>query len=325
MLRAEDWHELVSIRSLPMDDTDRVRRIAAEQVLVPAMAIAERWDVLHNLANRGPALTFTPSVLTLHDLIFFREKHLGRFSLLAMQMLTKRAVRAADAVITLTAAAREDILSEFELDPGAVAVVPHGVGRPPTGTVLPEAQLRQRFSLPESSRVVLCVAAKRPHKNQQLLLRALGELPDDISVVCVGHEEGYEGRLRELVSELRVADRVRLPAYVPDHELEGLWATAACAAFPTLAEGFGLPVIEAMQRGVPVACSDIPVLREVGGGAPVYFDPHDPAAAARAILAAMGNERCAELGRRRSAEFSWQRAAERTLDVYERLAGCTSR
>src|SRR5439155_1464621 len=95
--------------------------------------------------------------------------------------------------------------------------------------------------------------------------------------------------------------------------------------FPTLAEGFGLPVLEAMQRGRPVACSDIPVLREVGADVPFYFDPGDPASAAQAIGAAMfdGDER-AEAARRRAATFSWPRAAEGTFAAYERARAATS-
>jgi len=106
---------------------------------------------------------------------------------------------------------------------------------------------------------------------------------------------------------------------VPDAELEALWALADCAVFPTLAEGFGLPVVEAMDRGVPVACSDIPVLREVGGDVPAYFDPRAPADLAAAVERAIdgGAERAAR-GRRRAAGYSWAEAARGTLEAYER-------
>jgi glycosyltransferase involved in cell wall biosynthesis len=154
-----------------------------------------------------------------------------------------------------------------------------------------------------------------------LLIRALPLLADDIVLVLAGQEEHYDQELRAEADRLGVAGRVRFPGYVPDADLEGLWRLCECMAFPTLGEGFGLPLVEAFQRGVPAAVSDIPVLREVGGDAALYFDPHDPSAAARAIKEAMGNERLRAAGPPRAAEFSWTEAARKTHEAYERALG----
>jgi glycosyltransferase involved in cell wall biosynthesis len=108
----------------------------------------------------------------------------------------------------------------------------------------------------EDTRVVLCVAAKRPHKNQELLIRAVPTLDPDTTIVLAGHAEPYELRLRALARELGLEERVRFVGYVPDGDLEGLWGVAGCAAFPTLAEGFGLPMLEALTHGVPVAARE---------------------------------------------------------------------
>ena len=136
--------------------------------------------------------------------------------------------------------------------------------------------------------------------------------------MLAGHPEPYDAELRRIAEEIG-ASRVRFVDYVPDAELEALWELADCAAFPTLGEGFGLPVVEAMDRGVPVACSDIPVLREVGGDVPRYFNPHDPASVAAAVEAAIREapERVRR-GRARAAGYSWAEAARGTLDAYER-------
>ncbi len=122
-----------------------------------------------------------------------------------------------------------------------------------------------------------------------------------------------------------MSERVRFLGYLPDRELEGLWRLAACAAFPTLGEGFGLPVIEAMARGVPVACSDLPVLREVGGEVPHYFPPSDARAAAAAIEAAWADEAARAAGLERAERFSWAAAARGTLDAYGRALEAASR
>jgi glycosyltransferase involved in cell wall biosynthesis len=163
----------------------------------------------------------------------------------------------------------------------------------------------------------------RPHKNQELLIRALPDLPDDVTLVFAGRHEPYAEHLRELAGDLAVSGRIRLTGYLSDAELERLWALAACAAFPTRAEGFGLPVIEAMARGLPVACSDIPVLREVGGDVPHYFDPTDPSAAAAAVVAALGDGEGGRRGIERAAGFSWADAARGTMEAYERALAAT--
>jgi glycosyltransferase involved in cell wall biosynthesis len=164
------------------------------------------------------------------------------------------------------------------------------------------------------------VGAKRPHKNQAVLLRALPELPDDLRLVLAGHPEPYEEELRREAAALRIADRVAFPGWVSAEDLEGLWRIASVAALPTLGEGFGLPLLEAMLRGVPTAASDLAVLREVGGDWPVYFDPRSPSKAAEAIRAVLSDPPAPERGIQRAAQFSWDAAAAATWEVYDRAA-----
>jgi glycosyltransferase involved in cell wall biosynthesis len=179
--------------------------------------------------------------------------------------------------------------------------------------------VRARLGLSEGARIVLCVGAKRPHKNQELLVRALSRLGDDVVLVLAGHPEPYDARLRALAGECGVSGRVRFAGYVAEEDLEALWGIAACAAFPTRAEGFGLPLVEAMRRGVPVAASDLPVLREVGGDVPRFFDPDRPEEAAEAIAKAMGDgDTRAPAARAQAARFTWDAAAAGTWTAYER-------
>jgi glycosyltransferase involved in cell wall biosynthesis len=179
--------------------------------------------------------------------------------------------------------------------------------------------VRSRFGL-GTGPVVVCVGAKRPHKNQAVLVQAMRQLPPDLRLVLAGHAEPYEETLRAQARELGVAERVVFAGWVPDADLEGLWATARVAALPTLAEGFGLPLVEAMARGAPVAASDLPVLREVGGSWPTYFDPRDPSDAARAIKALLADPPDPEGGRRWAERYTWSAAAQATWGVYDRAA-----
>jgi glycosyltransferase involved in cell wall biosynthesis len=316
-LRADGWEAWAEVRSLPCEDGQRLRRTAAEQLMLPVVARRLKVDLLHSLASIAPVRAGVPTAITLHDVTFLRMPTFGRLTTFGMGQLMSRASRNADSLLAVSAAARDEICDVLRLDPAAFTVVPHGAGRPAEVEPIAEEELRARYGLGES-RVVLCVAAKRPHKNQELLVRALGLLPEDVVVGLVGHPEPYEADLRLLARELGLERRVRFLDYVSDAELEGLWRLASCAAFPTLGEGFGLPVLEAMARGVPVACSDLPVLREVGGEVPHYFAPGDEAAAARAIGSAWADPEAAAAGRERASAFSWEAAARGTLAAYEK-------
>jgi glycosyltransferase involved in cell wall biosynthesis len=313
-LRADGWTDFARIVHLPFDEGQRERRLLAEQGALVALARRRGFDVLHSLASTGPVRPLTRSVVTLHDVTFFRIRTFGTVTTLAMKAIVAGAARTADALISGSAAARDDVCELLHLDPARFTVVHHGAGRLPN---IAPAEVRERLGLGEQ-RVLLCVGAVRPHKNQRLLVEALPELPADLSLVLAGRHELEAESLEVRARELGVADRLVFPGYLEDAELEGLWRIAACAAFPTRAEGFGLPVLEAMQRGVPVACSDIPVLREVAGDVAQHFDPDDPAAAAAAVLAAIADPAAGERGRERATHFSWEASAHGTYEAYER-------
>jgi glycosyltransferase involved in cell wall biosynthesis len=317
-LREDGWERFATLLALPCEDGQRLRRQWAEQVLLPLAARRNGADIVHSLASVAPAYPGARGVVTLHDVSFLLRPTFGRLTTLGMGLLVRVAARRAYGLIAGTAAARDEICSVLGVDISRFTVIHHGVERAspvqPTGAEV----LRERYGL-QGARVVLCVAAKRPHKNQELLVRAAQRLDRDTLVVLVGHAEPYELKLRALSRELGLDDRIRFLEYVSNADLEGLWRIADCAAFPTLSEGFGIPVIEALAHGVAVAASDIPVLREVGGELPHYFDPHDPADAARAIQTALRDTDAARLGPAHAARFSWSEAARKTHAVYERV------
>jgi glycosyltransferase involved in cell wall biosynthesis len=317
-LRADGFGDIADVRALPAEEYRRLRRQLAEQLLVQVHSRRAGADLLHSLASTGPVVTpGLRSVVTLHDVTFMHMPTFGRVTTWGMARVIRGAARDADALIAVSKAARDDISATLDLDPARFVVVPHGLGPVPRAEPAPEERLRERLKL-DGRRIVLCVAAVRAHKNQELLVRALPHLPEDVAVVLAGRHESYAERVEAVTAELGLADRVRLTGFLDEGELERLWTMAGCAAFPTRAEGFGLPVLEAMARGVPVACSDIPVLREVGGDVPCYFDPADPAGAAAAIETALADGDRASRGRERARGFSWADAARGTMEAYER-------
>jgi glycosyltransferase involved in cell wall biosynthesis len=317
-LAREAWAGEVGLLRLPCDDDAPVSRTLAEQVSLPRLARSRRWDVVHSLANRGPRAAGAASVVTVLDVIFFHHRTMGPVSTHGMRWAVRGAVAGADALIAISETAADDIAATLAVPRERITAIPLGPGRSAQPLEGPEAA-RRRHGLGDGP-LVLCVAAKRPHKNQRLLIEALARLPEDVELALVGHDEGYGAELREAAAGHGVTARVHLPERIGDAELEALWSAAAAAAFPTLAEGFGLPVLEAMRRGVPVACSDIPVLHEVAGDAARYFDPADAGAAAAAIAACLADPAAGERGRARAAGFTWERCAAATFAVYERVA-----
>lgn len=316
-LRELGFSDFAAVRALPCEDGQRGRRTLAEQVLLPRAARRAGGQLIHSLASTAPVRPRLPAVITLHDATFLRVRTFGALTTFGMRHIILGAARRADVLLTGTAASRDEVCETLGLDPARFLVVHHGHGRPPAGEPMAEIEVRSRHRL-EGSRVVLCVGAKRPHKNQEVLLRAAAALDDDVVVVLVGHAEAYDATLRTLADEVGVAGRMRFVEPVPDGELEGLWRLADCFAFPTLGEGFGIPVLEAMDHGLAVACSDIPVLREIGGDLPFFFDPRSSDDAARAIRLALSDPARAALGPAHAARFTWERAAHGTYAGYER-------
>jgi glycosyltransferase involved in cell wall biosynthesis len=321
-LLEDGWRDFAEIELLH-DDGGRARRALAEQVLLPRFAARSRADVIHSLASTAPARPRVPSVVTLHDVTFFQHKTFSPVTTFGLRRTVTAGARGAAGFIAASEAARDEICAVLGLDPAAFTVVPHGPGRTAGVAPAPAHAVRELYALGDN-RVLLSVGAKRPHKNQEVLVRAAGSLPADVVLVLAGHPEPYDQELRGIARELGVTGRIRFVDYVGDDELEALWRLSAASAQPTLAEGFGLPVLEAMAHGVATACSDIAVLREVGGDVPYYFDPHDSLSATAAIEAALSDPGAGGRGRERAALFTWKRAAEQTFVAYERALSARS-
>jgi glycosyltransferase involved in cell wall biosynthesis len=143
-----------------------------------------------------------------------------------------------------------------------------------------------------------------------------------VQLVLPGAPSPYEVRLRELAAELGIDDRVHLPGWLDDADLDGLYRLASCVALPSRLEGFGLPVLEAMARGVPVACSDRTALPEVAGDAALLFDPDDLEAVTDAVARLLRDvplrEELVARGLARARQFTWDATAAATLESYRR-------
>jgi glycosyltransferase involved in cell wall biosynthesis len=321
-LREEPWADSVRWTTVPVGLGGLPTHVPAEYVALPMLAGAHRLDVLHSPANTGPTLVGrVASVVSVLDLIWLHRPEEWEASPRVhrtMRRRVDRAVRGADGIFAISHTAAADLVATLGLAPERIQVTPLGV-RPAHVAPLPERELRAQLDL-TGARVLLCVAQKRPYKNLHSLIDALPRLAPDVVLVLPGSPTPYERRLRDRARELGVSDRVRFPEWLQDEQLEGLYACAEAFVLPSLIEGFGLPVIEAMLRGVPVACSDVPTLVEVGGDAVLSFDPHrqeDVTAAIQRLLEDRDfARRLAQRGRERAARFIWEQTGATSLAGY---------
>ncbi len=312
----------VRVVGTPTKGRSRPRRVAAEQLRLPRLLRRHGVDLLHSLGGTTPVRPSVASVVTLYDVIYARHPETHMFAMRAgMRALVPLAARSADRIIAISESAANEISVVTGADRERIDVIYPG-GRAP-GIATPEPELRSRLGL-GAAPIVLSVSARRPHKNLVRLLRAFAGVRTQPLPLLVlpGYATGFEDELRREVSQLEIGDRVALLGWVSDADLEGLYSACACFVFPSLAEGFGLPVLEAMERGVPVACSNVSAMPEVAGDAVRYFDPLDIDDIRAAILDLLGDPalaaRLGAAGKARSGEFSWDRAAKETFAVYER-------
>jgi glycosyltransferase involved in cell wall biosynthesis len=321
------WGELLPAVTVPVNARNRVQWVLGEQVLLPALAARARVELMHSLASTAPVWGRFRRVVTVHDLIYarFPDAHAGLRDK-GMRVLVPAGVRRCDRVIADSHSTRDDLVELLGVKPGLIDVVPLGLGAVRRETPMPERDVRARFELGER-RVVLSLSAKRAHKNLIALIGALARIDvrERPLLVLPGYPTAHEAELRKRAHSLGLDGDVRFPAWVSAAELEGLWALAGAFVFPSLYEGFGLPVLEAMARGVPVACSNASSLPEVAGDAALLFDPRDEAAIANALQRLLSDAQLAdelrERGLRRAGEFTWERTARLTLESYARALG----
>ena len=309
-LRSEPWAADVSWTHVPVG-------LGSPPLHVPAQLYGLRLygrdlDLLHGLANVVPAGTARlPTVVTVLDLIWLLHPDTVAMAprLRALWLWqTRRSVDRATRVIAISETTKRDVVREFGTDDAKIDVTLLGVRERPAAAA---AEL--------AGRVLLSVAQMLPYKNHELTIRALALLEEDVRLVIAGFRTPHSDELEELARQLGVAGRVDIRGYVTDAELEALYARADAVVLPSRVEGFGLPALEAMSRGVPVACARTPALLEAAGDAALTFSPDSAEGAADAIRRLLENpDPWIARGRRRAAELSWQRCAQATLETYRR-------
>jgi glycosyltransferase involved in cell wall biosynthesis len=322
-LRREPWAREVELVTHPLLGR-RGLKAASELTVLGAIA-GRRVDLLHSAAMTAPLHTRAVNVVTLADVTWIVAPDPGEMGTVRVWRAVVPAVaRRADRLIALSEAGAEHIVEHLRVPQKRIDVVPLAAGSDGTTTPTAAAELRSRLELGEGP-VILSVSAKKVHKNLTRLVQAMAQVTQrhpEAMLVLPGNHTTHEDELRALAQELGIAANVAFPAYVSAPDLEGLYALARCFVFASINEGFGIPILEAMSRGVPVACSRASALPEVAGEAARYFDPYSVPEIASALAELLEDQaltqRLAAAGIAREATFTWAATAQGTLESYAR-------
>jgi glycosyltransferase involved in cell wall biosynthesis len=272
-----------------------------------------------------PVLPTTRTVVTIHDLSFVREPATVMPGML--RRLTKevpRSVAAADHVIAVSQATCRDLTQLYGTPPEKISVLYHGV-TPDFLPVTDQAKLaatRQKYGL-GAGPFLLSVGTVQPRKNYQRLIQALAKIDSPVALAIAGGTGWHTDEIFAEVTRLNLKNRVHFLGFVADGDLPTLYSAAAVLVYPSLYEGFGLPVLEAMACGTPVIASNCSAMPEVVGAAGLLVDPLDVDALAAAVTRLLNDaglqQHLAQAGLARAAQFTWTGMAATLLDLYQKL------
>lgn len=307
-----------------------VKGLLWEQTLLRRMARKAAVDVLFSPANVAPLSPPAPGVVTIHDLAFLLyPEFFSRSFALYYRNIIPRIVRESTAIITDSESTRADLVELTGADPKKIVTIPLGASRMFRQRLSKArlAEVRERYNLPE--RFFLSLASLDPRKNLKRLVQAYRYLPDDLVeevglvIVGAGNRVFADTGIATEISKVR-RGRVLSPGYLPADDLPALYRLSTALVFPSLYEGFGLPVIEAMAASTPVITSNRSSLPEVAGNAAVLIDPEsvEEIAAAMELIATDSGTRnlLVERGKKRASGFTWDKTAKAVMKTLKAVA-----
>jgi glycosyltransferase involved in cell wall biosynthesis len=275
-------------------------------------------DLIHCPALLGPMKSDMPTVLTLHDMLYFSHPQYMSTGIYTrpVRWMEEKAAKNATRILTISEQSRSDIRRFLHVPADRIDMVPLAGTSSGRGA---------RSTQPRSETLILATGNRRPHKNWEGLVRALALVDPTIRPRLVVTGSHGDDPLAPVVAELGLEDWVELKGWVSSEELAELYGRTTVMAMPSFCDGFCLPALEAMVEGIPVMLSDIPVYREVGGDAALYFDPTSLRSIADAITTVATDPdllvALADKGHAQAAKFSWKRTAEGTIASFDAALG----
>ena len=316
-------HTLVCDTPLPLLPA-RVNKILWVQTTLSARAQQHKIDVLWGPAHRLPFALHSSiaRVVTVHDLTYlFYPQTMPRFSLWAERLLLPKALARADKIIAISQSTHDDVAKQFASTRARLVRIPLGV---PT-LVLPSSLPNQMQDFLQGKKYVLFVGTLEPRKNLPRLLQAYAALPDTVRektpLILAGSAGWGRENITTHIAALKLEAHVFCTGFVDEAMLSALYHNARVLAMPSLYEGFGLPILESQQCGVPVLTSNTASMPEVAGDAALLVDPTDVKAITDILKLFITNEdlhqSLADKAKANAARFSWTRSAQELLSAFE--------
>lgn len=298
-------------------------------VPLPVEVFTGRLDLFHATDFvLPPTLPHVSTLLTVHDLSFVRVPESASASLKSyLDVVVPRSVHRATHVLADSQATKDDLVSLYSVPDSKVTVLLSGVDsrffNPISSSVL--MTTRNKY-LDDSFPYIFCVGTVQPRKNYARLIQSLAQLRRqrmDIHLVIAGGKGWLENPIYKTIIDTHMKEFVHFIGFVDDIDLPALYRNATCVAFPSLYEGFGLPILESMASGIPVLTSNVSSLPEVAGDAAIMVDPYDLDAITNGLQRLIEDETLRnsliEKGLARAHEFTWEKSARQLLGVYQNL------
>jgi glycosyltransferase involved in cell wall biosynthesis len=310
-----------------LEDRNPGSRLIWEQTLFPQLVKKSGVNLLHSLHYTRPMKLPCASVVTFHDMTFFLYPELHtRAKRLFFPLAIRASARRADALIAVSESTRQDVIRVLGISPEKIITIQSGVDpafRPINDTVA-KGKIAEKYDLPE--RFILYVGLIEPRKNLPMLISAFKRFIDsgkDYKLVLVGSYGWMYEKLLKQINNLDLEGMIYFTGYVSQEDLPLVYNLSSLFVYPTIYEGFGLPVLEAMACGVPVITTDVSSLPEIVGEAGMLVPVNDVEALYGAMIAVLGDEdvrrKMINKGMQRAAKFTWEQTAKLTFQVYQQV------
>ncbi len=315
--------ENVEIRRFAFSQYKKFLPFSYSHMLITAMLLKEKLDVFHAPANIIPLTYPKTSIVTIHDLAIYKNPAWFPMQVFSTRLLVPQSLRKAQHIIAVSESTKQDLEEIFGVQPEKMSVIYEAPFTDALHVKDRNVDILEKFRLTQP--YILFVGTIDPRKNVEMLLEAftiVRKHPElkSIQFILAGGKGYRHDRVLDRIAQLHLGSAIKYLGYVTHNEKLALLKNAAVFAFPSLYEGFGLPVLDAMKLGVPVVTSNVSSLPEVAGDAAIQVNPDDPKALAGALTTVLTDpQKAADMVRKgftQAQKFNWDQAALQTLDVY---------